>query len=159
MSDIQIIEADLGRAAHAAAVIDLIDGYARTPFGQGRPLSQAVRDRLIGQLRSHPTTRIFLAQTGEAFVGIAACFAGFSTFAARPLLNVHDIYVREDQQGRGIGRRLLEAVERAARAGGCCKITLEVMDANPKACELYQRCGFELGEIGRDAHRFLSKKL
>ena len=159
MSDVQIIEANLNHVSHDGAIVDLLDGYARTPFGQGQSLAQAVRDRLIGQLKQHPTTIILLAESGDQFVGIAVCFFGFSTFAARPLLNIHDIYVREDHQGCGIGRQLLEAVERAARDQGCCKVTLEVMDANSKASDLYQRCGYELGVIGQDAHRFLSKKL
>ncbi len=159
VSTVHILEADLSRADHAAAVLDLIDQYARTPYGQSRPLDESIRCRLIGELQSHPTARIFLAQSGEAYVGIAVCFGGFSTFAARPLLNIHDIFVRDDQQGRSVGRQLLQAVEQAAIAAGCCKLTLEVMDANPKAMAVYQRCGFDLGTIGGDAHRFMSKRL
>jgi len=39
------------------------------------------------------------------------CFRGFSTFAAAPLINVHDLAVVPGFRGQGIGRRLLEAVE------------------------------------------------
>ena len=154
-----IIEADLEDPSHARAVVALLDGYARSDFGQARPLSESVKAKLIDQLKLHPTTRIFLARRDDDFVGIATCFVGFSTFAARPLLNIHDIYVREDQQGQGLGRRLLEAVEQAAVASDCCKITLEVMDANTKALELYKRFGFKLGQAGDDAHRFMNKPL
>jgi len=159
MHDVQIIEAKLNQNPQSQAVLDLLDGYACTPFGQGRPLDEAVRANLIEKLKAHPTTRIYLAQDGTDYIGIAVCFVGFSTFAGKPLLNIHDVYVRESHQGCGIGRRLLEGVSEAARAAGCYKVTLEVMDGNPKASELYQRCGFELGQVGKDAHRFLSKKL
>ena len=156
---VHIIEADLTDAQHCTAVTALLDGYARTPFGQGRPLDERVLAALIPALRQHPTTRIFLAQRAGEFVGIAVCFVGFSTFVARPLLNIHDIYVRDNLRGQGIGTLLLEAVTRAASASGYCKLTLEVMDANPKAVSVYQRAGFELGTIGQDAHRFMTKKL
>ena len=58
------------------------------------------------------------------------------------MLNVHDMAVVDGQRGRGIGRRLLEAVEQEARARGCCKITLEVRDDNDTARHLYDRFGF-----------------
>ena len=156
---LSIIEADLLNPPHAAAVVALLDGYAATPFGQSRPLDESIRTALIPALLKHPTKRIFLAQHGDQFVGIAVCFVGFSTFLARPLLNIHDIYVREDHRGQGVGSLLLAAVEEAAIASGYCKLTLEVMDANPKATAVYERAGFQLGTVGYDAHRFMTKKL
>jgi ribosomal protein S18 acetylase RimI-like enzyme len=145
---IQIVEADLARADHQRAVVDLTDAYARDPMGNGRPLDPAVREALIPGLRRHPTTLIFLAYTaegegeGERAVGIATCFLGFSTFYARPLINVHDLAVLPDQRGRGVGRQLLAAVEARARALGCCKLTLEVLENNRRAIALYTAAGF-----------------
>ena len=45
-------------------------------------------------------------------------------------------------RGKGVGRRLLEAVEKKARELGCCKVTLEVMDNNHQALRMYQAAGF-----------------
>ena len=45
-------------------------------------------------------------------VGAAVCFIGFSTFAAKPLINIHDFVVLPAARGKGVGRRLLEAVEK-----------------------------------------------
>ena len=70
------------------------------------------------------------------------CFWGFSTFAAQPLLNLHDFAVLPEARGRGVGQRLLAEIERRARARGCCKITLEVHDSNERAKALYRREGF-----------------
>ena len=47
-----------------------------------------------------------------------------------------------DRRGEGIGSRLLDELERRARERGCCKITLEVHDANVDAKRLYERSGF-----------------
>jgi len=53
-------------------------------------------------LRKHPTTLIFLALDRDQPVGIVTCFVGFSTFAARPLVNVHDLHVTKDYRRRGV---------------------------------------------------------
>jgi len=70
------------------------------------------------------------------------CVEGFSTFAGRPLVNVHDLVVDAAHRGRGIGTALLAEVERRARARGACRITLEVNAANEAAQRLYRRLGF-----------------
>ena len=133
MPNYEIVEADLSRAEHQHAVVELVDAYAADPMGNGRPLSAAVRSALIPGLQQHPTTIIFLAYKERTPVGIAVCFRGFSTFAARPLINIHDLAVLPRHRGTGAGRTLLEAVERKAREMGCCKITLEVQENNHTA--------------------------
>jgi ribosomal protein S18 acetylase RimI-like enzyme len=75
-------------------------------------------------------------------VGIATCFIGFSTFAARPLINIHDLHVTKEHQRRGVAPSLLAAVEKEARDRGCCKLTLEVQENNRPALALYERFGF-----------------
>jgi ribosomal protein S18 acetylase RimI-like enzyme len=67
---------------------------------------------------------------------------GFSTFHARPLINIHDLAVLESTRGHGVGRALLTEVEREARAMGCCKVTLEVNEGNRKAMQLYHSAGY-----------------
>ena len=76
---ILISEADLDSARDAAAVIMLLDAYSQDPMGDGAPLPESVKAALIPGLRAHPTTLVFLAWDGEAPVGIATCFLGFST--------------------------------------------------------------------------------
>lgn len=139
---VEIIEADLDCVAHQQAVVDLIDAYAADPMGNGRPLAPQVRDNLIDGLRRHPTTLIFLAFQGGRAVGIAVCFLGFSTFHAKPLVNIHDLAVVADCRGRQIGRRLLDAVADKARQLRCCKLTLEVRENNRRARRLYEAAGF-----------------
>jgi len=85
---------------------------------------------------------VLLAYVDAAAVGIATCFVGFSTFAARPLVNIHDLAVLPEFRGQGIGRELLEAVERVARERGCVKVTLEVLEKNRRARSVYEAAGF-----------------
>ncbi len=132
--------------------------YARDPMGNGRDLPDEVRRVLVDKLRAHPTTLIFLAFDNGRPVGIATCFVGFSTFAARPTVNIHDLHVVADQQRRGIGRLLIEAVEAKARALGCSKLTLEVQEKNHPALALYHRLGFRDGQYAAEAGRVLFRE-
>ncbi len=156
-----VVEADLALPEHAAAVLAMLDAYSADAFGDGHPLSADARANLIGGLRAHPTTLVFLAFHEGAPAGLAICFRGFSTFAAKPLINVHDFYVVPELRGHGIGRALMAAAERKARETGCCKLTLEVQENNARARRLYEACGFLQGQYVEAAGRsiFLWKLL
>lgn len=134
--------ADLASDADAAAVLALLDAYARDPMGDDEPLADEVRERLIPALREHPTTLVWLAFVDEEPVGIVTSFVGFSTFRARPLINLHDVAVLPETRGKGVGRALLKAVEDHAVEAGYCKLTLEVLENNPRAKGLYESVGF-----------------
>ena len=161
MRDVTVIEADLSDAQHQAAILYLVNAYARDPMGDGRDLPSAVCDRLISGLRRHPTSLVFLAFDDATPIGIAVCFVGFSTFTARPLINVHDLAVVPECRGQGVGRLLLERVEAKGRELGCCKLTLEVRDDNHAAQRLYQKFGFGdmPAEHGMVRNWFLQKGL
>jgi len=161
MTLIAILEADLNHIPHQQAVVNLIDAYSRDPMGDEKPLPDEVKQRLIPGLREHPTTVIFLAYEGEQAIGIALCFRGFSSFYAKPLINIHDLAVLPGYRGQGVGRKLLEAVANKARDLGCCKLTLETQERNYAAQKLYKSAGF-----ARDVHVdaaggaiFMTKKL
>jgi GNAT superfamily N-acetyltransferase len=160
-SPIRIVEADLTLPEHQEAVLLMVDAYSRDAMGNGKPLDQEVRNRLIPGLRRHPTTLIFLAFDGVQPIGAAVCFIGFSSFAAKPIINIHDFVVLPTSRGKGIGRRLLEAVEAKARELGCCKLTLEVMDKNRQAVRMYHAAGFERYSLQEEAGAaiFMSKPL
>jgi ribosomal protein S18 acetylase RimI-like enzyme len=153
-------DANLDDASDALAVVEVLDSYASDPRGGGVPLTDDVRARLIPMLRAHPTTLVLLALLDDEPVGLSIGFFGLSSFAARPLLNIHDLAVRPGFRGKGVGRALLAAAEVRARDRGCFKLTLEVQDDNTPARLLYDRYGFRdvvYGDSGPT--RFLSKKL
>jgi len=135
------VQADLSRPDHQAAVLAMVDAYSRDPMGDGAPLSAEARERLIPGLRQHPTTLIFLAYEGETPVGVAVCFLGFSTFAAKPLVNLHDVSIVPTHRGRGIGRALLLHLARLANQRGCGRMEWSVLDWNQPAIEFYESLG------------------
>ena len=139
---IVVLEADLAEELHQEYTTQLLNAYSMDPMGDGKPLSEATRRNLIPGLRQHPTTLVFLALCGDTPAGIAICFRGFSTFAARPLINISDYYVVPSYRGMGVGRYLMQEIERHARGTGCCKLTLEVQENNHRAKAVYAVAGF-----------------
>jgi ribosomal protein S18 acetylase RimI-like enzyme len=161
MVSVEVVEADLGRPEHQSATLELVDAYSRDPMGDAEPLADDVKRRLVPGLRAHPTTMVFLAQRDGEPVGLAVCFLGFSTFAAKPLINIHDVYVSPSCRGLGVGRMLLDAIAEKGRAMGCCKLTLEVLENNDRAKDVYARAGFAQATYapGAGGAIFMSKPL
>lgn len=159
MTEVTIRSADLANSADSNAVFDLLNGYAIDEMGQGKPFSDEIRQRLVPELQKQPNAVVLLAFSDDAPSGLAICFVGFSSFKAKPLLNIHDFCVSPQFQGQGIGQKLMSAVEAEARARGCCKVTLEVREDNARAQALYLKCGFDPGKKDGDAMLFWGKTL
>ncbi len=143
LTGLRIVPVDLYDAIQAAAWLALLEHYARDPMGGGVGLSESVRANLVPTLADLSTFHAALAFDGLQAVGLINCFTGFSTFAAKPLLNVHDLVVHADARGQGVGQALLQWAEQRARTLGCCKLTLEVLSNNARALTAYERAGFE----------------
>ncbi len=139
---IEVVRARYGNPAHAAALLELLDAYARDPAGGGEALGEFARANLLNELAARPFIFSVLAFDGDTPVGLVNAIEGFSTFACRPLVNVHDVVVAASHRGRGIAAQLFAEVEAIARERGACKLTLEVLDGNASARALYQRLGF-----------------
>ena len=104
-----------------------------------------VLEHLPGELAKRPHAFSVLAFVGGEPAGLVNCFEGFSTFACRPLVNVHDVAVVPKFRGLGLSQRMLHKVEEIARQRGCCKITLEVLEGNAVAQASYDKFGFAPG--------------
>lgn len=161
MSHIEIVRADYSNAGHAAALVDMLDAYARDPAGGGKPLSAFARANLVAALAARPRAFSVLAFDATVPVGLVNCIEGFSTFACRALVNVHDLAVAASHRGQGIGEKMLALVEQIARERGACKLTLEVLSGNHAANRLYARTGFAGYQLdpGMGHAQFLQKWL
>jgi ribosomal protein S18 acetylase RimI-like enzyme len=135
-------QADYQSATDAAALVMLLDAYASDPAGGGEPLSDFAKTHLVRELAARPQAYSVLAFEGEAPVGLVNCIEGFSSFACKPLVNVHDVAVLASHRGRGIAEAMLAEAERIAVGRGAIKMTLEVLSGNAPAMRLYQRAGY-----------------
>ena len=80
---ITITKADLTRADHSEAVVNLLNEYACDPMGGGEPLSSNVKQTLIAEMAKRTYVHSFIAFDGESPIGLINLIEGFSTFAAK----------------------------------------------------------------------------
>jgi len=140
--NIEILQADYGNAEHAQALVRLLDMYARDAMGGGHPLSEQVKQALVPELARRPHAFSVLAFADGEAAGLVNCFEGFSTFACKPLINIHDVAVADAYRRRGIAQQMMRYVENIARQRGCCKLTLEVLQGNRNAQQMYGKLGY-----------------
>lgn len=141
-ASLQLCRANYQHPAHAQALVFLLDAYSRDAAGGGQPLADFAKQHLVAELAARPQAFSVLAFDGTQPVGLVNCIEGFSTFACRPLVNVHDVVVLASHRGRRVGEQMLALVEQIARERGACKLTLEVLAGNRSAITLYERVGF-----------------
>lgn len=158
---IEIIEADLNTPAYADAVVRLLDEYARDPMGGGERLSDYAKANLSAELAKRQTAHVVLAFVDAEPAGLLVCLEGFSTFACKPLLNIHDVMVALPYRGKGLSKLLLQKAEDIAIGLGCCKLTLEVLEGNHIAQSAYKTFGFSGYELNPQMGKalFWEKKL
>jgi ribosomal protein S18 acetylase RimI-like enzyme len=111
-------------------------------------------EKLLDQLETDHATMtwsLFERRCAEALLffvdgrpaGYCVFFESFSTFIGRPGLYVEDVYIRPAYRRQGFGRRVFGYLGRLARARGCRRIDLQVLDWNQPAVALYESLGAE----------------
>jgi len=88
---------------------------------------------------SEPGAGLLLALIDESLIGFAAYHR-----TDRNELKLEKLYVHQDHQGKGAGRRLIARVEAAAAAQGLATLILNVNKNNLQAMRVYEANGFAI---------------
>lgn len=122
------------------AFVGLIDALADyenldrpDPDARGRLLADAFSDR--------PRFEVRLAEVDGVVAGYAFFFMTYSSFLAKPLLYLEDIFVLTEHRGVGAGKALFDACVSEARARGCGRMEWRVLTWNEPAIAFYLRRG------------------
>lgn len=138
----EVVRADYDNPKHAADIVTMLRSYAMDEMGGGEDLSAKAQGALVPGLKATPAAFSLLAYIGEEVVGLANLMTTFSSFAGKPLLNIHDIAVSKEHRSKGIGRKLFDEIHKIADEMGACKVTLEVLEGNAPAKALYASLGY-----------------
>lgn len=139
---IEVTEADYFDVRQESEIQSLLNAYAADPMGGGKALDAAVVKNIVKALSRLPYAFSLIAYHEGKPVGLVNCFESFSTFAGKPLINIHDFFILKSYRGHGISQTMLGKVEEIAKSKDCCKITLEVLSQNVVAKSSYQKFGF-----------------
>ena len=150
MSDVKPISitlVDYQDSQQMSHLIQQLSLYALDDMGGGEDLSEVVKQRLLIDLPQQQQNFSLLAWVGDECAGMTNCLWGYSTFAAQPLVNIHDLGVQKEYRGMGISTALLIAIEAHAGTRSACKVTLEVLGNNFIAKASYSKFGFNAYEL------------
>ncbi|WP_062116447.1 GNAT family N-acetyltransferase [Aureimonas sp. AU40] len=86
-----------------------------------------------------PNTTVFVARRDGVAIGCGALLRHDAELA-----EVKRMYVRQTEQGRGVGGAILERIVARAKEEGIAILKLETGDQQPAACKIYERAGFRL---------------
>jgi len=137
--DTRIIRVTRRNARKLLSLVDALAGYEKL-----RPPTPAAKRRLIADC-SGPGKRFdaYLAVNGGEAVGYALVFEAYSSFLARPVLYLEDLFVLPSHRGRDVGRRLFLFSAAEAKRRGCGRMEWVVLDWNTGAKRFYRKLGAE----------------
>lgn len=159
--NIEICLADFHNEKHAQDVLFLLSHYALDPMGGGESLSRYVQDNLIEKMRDSAIVFSILCYVDGKPAGLMNCIEGFSTFACKPVINLHDCVVLKEFRGLNLSVKMMNKLEEVAIEKGACKLTLEVLEGNKVAQNAYLKSGFAGYELDPEMGKamFWQKKL
>lgn len=109
---------------------------------EGGTVTASVDDLARDGFGPHPLFEALLAEDDDRAVGMAVFLTTYSSWAGRPALLIHDLFVREAARGAGAGRKLVDHVTEIARQRGCCRVDVQVLEWNQRARDFYASLGF-----------------
>lgn len=153
--NLEIIFANYQSPKHAQHIVELLNAYSEDPMGGGKPLPEEVKQNLVAGLAARDYAHTVIAYLDNEPAGLINVFDAFSSFKAKPLMNIHDVVVLAKFRGLGLSQKMLNKVEELAKEKGCCKLTLEVLSGNAVAKSAYEKFGFTGYELDPKAGQAL----
>lgn len=89
-------------------------------------------------------SRIFVAESGGKLIGFVQLYPLFSSTRMKRYWLLNDLFVNENDRGKGFSKALIEKAKEMAKSAGACGILLETAKSNDIGNSLYPNCGFEI---------------
>lgn len=82
-----------------------------------------------------------LAEQAGEIVGLLTVLPSYSSWRGQACAVIHDLYVRPDTRGLGLGRRLVQTLLSQAPERGWGRVDVNVLDWNQTAQQFYAQLG------------------
>jgi GNAT superfamily N-acetyltransferase len=126
--------------ADAATIVSFIRGLAQ--YERALDAVKVSVPEIRSQMESgDPPFECLLAEYEGEPVGFALFFRNYSTWTGRCGLYLEDLFVREEDRGRGIGGALMRRLREIAAERGWARIDWAVLNWNTTAQSFYREHG------------------
>ena len=105
-------------------------------------LDQFFSDLTGGKLLTEPGTEAFVATIAGKPAGLVSVHPDMNYFTGHPRAYVDLLIVAAEAEGKGVGRALMDHVERWEREHSCREVVLDVFAENHGAIAFYERLGY-----------------
>lgn len=85
----------------------------------------------------------FIAVIGEEIVGFISCHKDWDEDEEGKVCEIHEFAVKNEYQGRGVGKALLRKAIEYSKSTNHSKVTLWVGEKNEKAINMYEKHDFK----------------
>ena len=110
-------------------------------------LNQFLSNLGNGGLLTEPGAEAFVATVAGEPCGLVSIHPDTDFFTGHPRAHVDILVVAKEAEGRGVGRALMNHVERWARDHACREVVLDVFAGNQGAIAFYERQGYRPDHI------------
>jgi GNAT superfamily N-acetyltransferase len=130
-----------------AAIVRLVLEMAE---GEGWP--SPIDEHYARHFLASPASGVLLAWDGEDAVGLLSYCMVPGLFHAADSGLIELLIVTAGRRGKGIGRRLVDAVLRLFRDAGCAEASVSTGDANDPAQHVYREAGLTETSLLLETH-------
>ena len=128
-----------GRREDSGAFLRLLLALAR--FEKLVPPSEDAQKRIISDIFAKKRLNLFVAEDAGKIVGYALYFYSYSSFLAKPVLYLEDLFVLKKNRKKGLGFALFRRCAEEAIKEGCGRMEWAVLDWNENAISFYEKTG------------------
>lgn len=122
----------------------ILELYKQPDMDDGKvlPLDHA-RD-IFNRIKSYPNYNVYVAESNREIVGaFALMIMDNLAHMGTPSALVEDVVVKENLQGRGIGKQMMIFVMDYCKSNGCYKVALSSNLKRENAHRFYESLGFK----------------
>jgi GNAT superfamily N-acetyltransferase len=106
--------------------------------GPDEEAQKRLRTDLVDQ---PPKYEAVIGRLNETPIGCVTFFFTYSTFIAKPVLYIEDLFVLKEYRKRGYGKQLFAFCQKEAVTRGCGRIELRVLTWNESSIRFYEHRG------------------
>lgn len=90
-------------------------------------------------LSKNPKYEAYLYKKKDKYIGYAIFFMSYSSFLAKPVLYLEDIFVLKEHRKTGVGQKLFNFIVKIAKQRNCGRIEWHVLDWNQPGIKFYEK--------------------
>lgn len=133
------------REANCEDLLGILELYNQSDMDNGRVLSQEQAEVILKKIATYPNYKVFVAMENGKIIGTfaLAIMDNLAHMGATSGL-IEDVVVKEEYQGKGIGKYMMNYAVDYCREFGCYKVALSSNLKREMAHSFYKSLGFKI---------------